>query len=179
MACIINPWTYYIANGEMRNVPMGNSEMGKREIWAIVYFVVVSIVWGVLFMYLYKYLEGKCLEYEMSFECICLSYPFSVGVYVCAIYYGIKKILNVRGYEKKSTTDKSKKRMEIWVARDSVKSSGKDLFLYSQKPKKRDRVWLAENRLALDIKEENLPKGVNPQWTDKEPTKLEMDLLYK
>lgn len=60
--------------------------------------------------------------------------------------------------------------MEAWIAKD------KDgmIFLYSTKPKKGHEDWNSSIYNYYPINK--LPEGVNPQWEDKEPIKVELKI---
>lgn len=63
--------------------------------------------------------------------------------------------------------------MELWITRDK---NGK-IFAYSHKPIKIRSEWVCQwGVYFLPIEERDLPEGVNPQWEDKEPIKVEFKI---
>ena len=69
---------------------------------------------------------------------------------------------------KNQSNKENESHMKVWIAKD------KDgmIFLYSRKPKKGIEDWNSSVYNYYPIKK--LPKGVNPQWEDKEPIKVEL-----
>lgn len=60
--------------------------------------------------------------------------------------------------------------MKAYVARDSI---GK-LYIFAEKPRKGKFWWVG--CAILSWKDEYLPEGINPKWSDKEPIEVELKL---
>lgn len=62
--------------------------------------------------------------------------------------------------------------MKAWIARDK---DGR-LFMYHhlRKPYKGSSMWL--NTCLLELIEQDLPEGINPQWSDDEPIEVELKI---
>ena len=60
----------------------------------------------------------------------------------------------------------------MWIAKDK---DGR-IFLYTEKPKKERDIWSTEGRILLLIEEKDLPEGINLNWEDEEPIKVNVNI---
>lgn len=80
----INPWIWHILNDEMPNIYCGDPEDDKRTIWAIIFWIVLSIIYGIVIWLLTEYLETWWVSVA------------GVPVYITVLIYGICKILHYK-----------------------------------------------------------------------------------
>lgn len=63
--------------------------------------------------------------------------------------------------------------MIVYIARDK---NGK-IFAYKNKPENKEGIWLClRGMYYIPIEETDLPEGVNPQWKDDEPIKVNLKI---
>lgn len=62
--------------------------------------------------------------------------------------------------------------MRAYVARDL----NGDLVVFFNKPKKGVKWWYCYGSINRSITEQDLPEGINPQWSDDEPIEVELKL---
>lgn len=63
-------------------------------------------------------------------------------------------------------------KIKAYIARDK----GGGVYLYHKRPKKMAIGWFSVENDFTELQEEFLPKGINPQWDDKKPIAIEMDI---
>lgn len=61
-------------------------------------------------------------------------------------------------------------KMKAWITRDS---RGK-VYLFRDKPTK-GAMWWVGGSICL-MHDDDLPEGINPQWTDAEPVEIELKI---
>ena len=81
----INFWIYYILNDKMPKI-YTDSKTGKQEIWAVLYWLLLSLLY-IFIMYL-------ILEY-IHYKWVLLWVPVFI-VYIITLIYGICKILKYK-----------------------------------------------------------------------------------
>ena len=63
--------------------------------------------------------------------------------------------------------------MRAWLTMDKKEV----ISLHFFKPRKYENFWSSIYQIALT--QEDLPEGINPQWTDVEPTEVEINIKAK
>ena len=64
--------------------------------------------------------------------------------------------------------------MRAWVARDKSGS----VYLFNEKPEKVwwNNTWNDEHDKWFEIKDSDLPEGIDPKWEDDEPIEVELKI---
>lgn len=91
---MVNPWTYYIVNDEMPDIySCPDPKWGTKLVLVVVYYLVVSILWGFGVMWFL----GKVVGFgsEKFFTVFLLTFFPSLAVYVALMIIGINKILKM------------------------------------------------------------------------------------